>query len=117
MVPRQPAQQGGVSVNIPTDVLQWAGCATGMLGSLLLATKTRFSGWGFAVYLLSNGFWIGYGLIVGAPAIVVQQLFFTGTSLLGIWRWLAFPLVERFRRARAWHRAEHLSGERLSRSL
>lgn len=70
------------------DALQWAGCATGVAGALLLALNTRHSGWGFVLFLISNGFWTAFGLQTGAPGLVATQVIFTATSLLGIYRWL-----------------------------
>lgn len=58
------------------DVLQWLGCATGVVGSALLAWPSRWSGWGFVVYLLSNACWIGFGVLTHAPGLVVMQLIF-----------------------------------------
>ncbi len=72
-------------------LLQWAGCATGVLGSMLLAWRSRWSGWGFVVYLLSNAFWIAFGIATRAPGLVVMQGVFTVTSAVGIWRWLLVP--------------------------
>lgn len=71
-----------------TDAIQWAGCALGVLGSFLLATNSRFSGYGFLAFLGSNAMWITYGLMVAAPALIVMQAAFTLTSLLGVYRWL-----------------------------
>lgn len=73
------------------DLLQWAGCATGVLGSALLAWRSRWSGWGFAVYLLSNACWITFGVMTSAPGLVVMQAVFTVTSAVGVWRWLVVP--------------------------
>ncbi|MDD4929125.1 MAG: nicotinamide mononucleotide transporter [Gallionella sp.] len=70
------------------DTLQWLGCGTGALGSLLLALNTRHSGWGFVFFLISNGFWTAYGLAIHAPGLIVMQIIFTTTSLIGIYRWL-----------------------------
>ena len=70
------------------DTLQWAGCATGVAGALLLALNTKHSGWGFVLFLVSNGFWTAYGIQTGAPGLVATQVIFTATSLLGIYRWL-----------------------------
>ena len=70
------------------DALQWAGCATGVAGALLLALNTKHSGWGFVLFLISNGFWTAYGIHTRAPGLVVAQVIFTVTSLLGIYRWL-----------------------------
>ena len=70
------------------DALQWAGCATGVAGALLLALNTKHSGWGFVLFLISNSFWTAYGIQTGAPGLVATQVIFTATSLLGIYRWL-----------------------------
>ena len=73
------------------DFLQWAGFATGAAGSLMLALKTRHSGWGFVLFLISNGFWGAYGVETDAPGLIAAQVIFTATSLLGIHRWLFCP--------------------------
>ncbi len=68
--------------------LEWAGCATGVLGALLLALNNRYSGWGFALFLLSNVFWIAFGLRTRTHSLVTMQMAFTATSLIGIYQWL-----------------------------
>lgn len=73
------------------EFLQWAGCATGLLGSLLLALRNRYSCWGWIFFLVSNGFWIAFAIETDVPALVVMQLGFTATSLLGVWKWLVGP--------------------------
>ncbi|MBH2008939.1 MAG: hypothetical protein I8H71_04470 [Xanthomonadaceae bacterium] len=70
------------------DVLQWAGCITGIMGALLLALNTKISGWGFVLFLISNGFWIMYGIETKALGLITTQVVFTLTSLTGIYRWL-----------------------------
>ena len=70
------------------DALQWAGCATGVAGALLLALNTKHSGWGFVLFLISNGFWLSYGVEIKAHGLVTTQVVFTLTSLIGIYRWL-----------------------------
>ena len=71
-----------------TDYLQWAGCATGVVGATLLALNTRVSGWGFVFFLASNGFWMAYGWETNALGLIFTQVIFTITSCLGIVRWL-----------------------------
>lgn len=71
--------------------LQWLGCVTAAFGSLLLALQTKRSGYGWIAFLISNLFWIAYGLLTGAPGLVTQQIIFTCTSMVGIWRWLIKP--------------------------
>ena len=70
------------------DALQWAGCATGAAGSLLLALNNKNSGWGFVLFLVSNGFWVAFGIQTGAPGLIATQVIFTATSLLGVYRWM-----------------------------
>lgn len=70
------------------DALQWAGCVTGVAGALLLALNTKYSGWGFVLFLISNGFWTAFGIQTNAPGLITTQVIFTATSVLGIYRWL-----------------------------
>ena len=71
--------------------LEWAGAAGGAIGALLLACNSRFSGYGFVLFLLSNAAWMAYGVLTGTLGLVAMQTVCTGTSLLGIWRWLVLP--------------------------
>ena len=70
------------------DFLQWAGCITGVAGASLLALNTKNSGWGFVLFLVSNGFWTAFGIQTNAPGLITTQLVFTATSVFGIYRWL-----------------------------
>lgn len=69
------------------EVIEWAGCITGLCGALLLALNNRYSGWGFVLFLVSNLGWVAFGLMTHATGMVVMQIGFTVTSLMGIWRW------------------------------
>lgn len=69
-------------------LLSWAGCATALIGSALLALNTRHSAWGFPVYLISNLCWIVYAVAADNDALLLQQVGFTLTSIAGCWRWL-----------------------------
>lgn len=68
--------------------LEWSGAVLGLIGSALLAMKTRLSGWGFVAFLLSNLCWIGFALQCEAYGLLAMQSGFTMTSALGIYRWL-----------------------------
>jgi|UniRef100_E6QWC3 hypothetical protein len=70
------------------EFLEWAGCITGLSGASLLAMNNRYSGWGFALFLASNLAWIMFGLLTHATGMVVMQLGFTVTSMVGVWKWL-----------------------------
>ena len=60
----------------------------GLLGAFLLASRTPAAGWGWVAFLASNAGWIAFGWIRGHRWLVIQQVGFTATSVLGIWRWL-----------------------------
>lgn len=75
-------------ITLTPDSLQWLGCFTGVAGSLLLAINTRHSGWGFVLFLISNGFWAAFGIVTDAPGLIAMQVIFTITSTVGIYRWL-----------------------------
>ena len=72
-------------------VLEWGGAVGGAAGALLLACNNRWSGYGFVLFLLSNFAWIAYGLLAAQKGIVFMQVVCTGTTLVGIWRWLIEP--------------------------
>lgn len=69
--------------------MEWLGAATGLLGAWLVAANVAsMSGYGFLAFLASNVCWVVYGVKQRAWGLVVQQVGFTGSSLLGIYRWL-----------------------------
>lgn len=70
------------------EILQWLGCVTSATGALLLALNNRHSRYGFVLFLIANGFWIVYGIETHAPGLIANQVFFTGTSLVGIYKWI-----------------------------
>lgn len=70
------------------EILEWAGCLTGLCGAALLALNNGYSGWGFVLFLVSNIAWIFFGLLSHATGMVVMQTGFTVTSLIGVWKWL-----------------------------
>lgn len=67
---------------------EWLGCLFGLAGAFVLAMNASYSGWGFVLFLLSNGFMITYGLITKARGIILMQLGFTATSAIGAANWL-----------------------------
>lgn len=69
-------------------LLEWPGCALGVAGAFLLASNSRFSPVGWLLFLASNACWIVYALGGGMPGLFWQQIAFTATSLLGVWRWI-----------------------------
>lgn len=68
--------------------------AMGLLGTALLAFRCRWSGWGFAAYLVSNAGWLWFAVGHGHWALFWQQVGFTVFSLVGIWQWLVVPAMD-----------------------
>ena len=67
--------------------------ALGLLGSLLLATTSRYAGLAFVAWFVSNIGWLIFGARNDHWFFFAQQIGFTVTSLLGIWNWLVHPAL------------------------
>lgn len=65
--------------------------AFGVLGTLLLAGRSRRAGWGFVAYLVSNAGWLAFAWERGLWALLAQQAVFTLCSVYGVWNWLVRP--------------------------
>jgi len=70
------------------NLLEWTGCAFGLIGAAMLALNNKYSGWGFVAFLISNGFWIAFGIQTQTMGLILMQVGFTITSLMGVWNWL-----------------------------
>ncbi len=73
---------------------EWLAAVSAVAGTLLLANKGPYAGWGFVLYLISNMGWIAYAMHHGAWALLAQQAVFVATSLWGVWTWLVKPSIE-----------------------
>ena len=51
-------------------IFEWLGALLGLAGAARLAANHRLSGWGFLAFLLSNGCWIAYALMLGFVAVL-----------------------------------------------
>jgi hypothetical protein len=67
--------------------VSWMGSIAGVLGALFLALNLTWSGLGWFAFLASNFAWIIYAVLQRVPSLLVMQLVFTTTSLIGIFRW------------------------------
>jgi len=79
------------------ELVETVGSVLGALGALLLASNSRWSGWGFVLFLASNVAWLFFGQEAGHWRFFAQQIVFTLTSLLGVWRWLVRPRLTAWR--------------------
>jgi len=68
-------------------VFEWSGSLLGLLGSALIASNSKFARYGFVAFLFSNFFWIAYGINQGAMGLILMQIGFVATSIMGIVNW------------------------------
>lgn len=67
----------------------------GILGTLVLATKGRWAGWGFVAFLASNAGWLAFSYAHAHWFMFAQQVGFTVSSLIGVWVWIIRPAIDR----------------------
>lgn len=65
---------------------EWSGSLLGLLGAFLLATNTKASKYGWFAFLAANVAMIAFAILIDARGLLLQQVGFTATSLLGIYR-------------------------------
>jgi hypothetical protein len=68
------------------DYLEWIGALSGLLGAFLLATHTNISRYGWVAFLAANIALIGFAIGIERYGLLLQQVGFMATSLLGLYR-------------------------------
>ncbi len=76
--------------------LERFGALFGAPGALLLAMNAPFSKYGWLLFLASNVAWVGFALYKRLRFLLAQQLIFTATTLLGIYRFFFVGFVPSF---------------------
>lgn len=66
----------------------FAGLVCGVTGTLLLAARGRWAGWGFVAFLASNVAWLLFAWDREIPKLLIQHAVFAVSSLYGVWTWL-----------------------------
>jgi hypothetical protein len=80
-------------------LIEWSGVVLGVAGSSLLAVRSpRWSKWGFVAYLASNFLWIAWGISHEAWGVVIQNLTFMITSVIGIVTWFGRRQIQPWQR-------------------
>ena len=88
------------------SIFEWAGALFGLAGSFLLATNSSVSRYGWLAFLVANVTMAAFALLIGRNGLLIQQIGFTATTLLGLYRcWRPAPSAEPWRAERA--RLEH----------
>ena len=73
------------TVNV-TTTLEWTGCVLELLGAALLAFNLRYSRYGWLAFLGANVAMISFTLLIDKHGLLVSQIGFACTSVLGMWR-------------------------------
>lgn len=68
------------------EFFEWSGSILGLLGALLLATHSKVSRYGWVAFLMANVAMICFAFGLNRHGLLVQQVGFMGTSLLGLHR-------------------------------
>lgn len=84
-----------LALSQPLTLVELFASACGLLGSLLLALKGRVAPWGWVFFALSNAGWIAFSYGYSHWFLLVQQIGFSITSAIGIWKWLIEPWSDR----------------------
>lgn len=81
-------KRGGTGSDAMTLItfLEWSGAVTGLLGAFLLATHTRISRYGWIAFLAANVCLVLFAYQIDRYGLLLQQVGFTATSLLGMYR-------------------------------
>lgn len=75
-------------------VVEIIAACCGLIGSLLLALKGESARWGWMFFMLSNVGWLAFSYGFGHWFLLVQQIGFSITSAIGIWKWLIEPRLD-----------------------
>lgn len=70
---------------------EWLGASLGLVGAYFLATHGQYADWGFVFFLTSNLFFILFAIKGKHYGLLIMQLGFTYTSLLGIYNGFDIP--------------------------
>jgi hypothetical protein len=68
--------------------LKWIGTATGTSAALLMALNIPYSGWAFALFLISSLIWTGVGIASKDTPLWILNGVFVCIDTLGIIRWI-----------------------------
>ncbi len=75
-----------MSHKVVVSALEWAGSLLGLTGAFLLATHAEFSKFGWIAFFLANLAMIGFAIGIRRYGLLIQQIGFTATSILGMYQ-------------------------------
>jgi hypothetical protein len=75
-----------ITPTLLSPLMEWTGSIAGLLGAFLLASHSRISKFGWIAFLVANLAMICFAWMINANGLLFQQLGFSFTSCLGIYR-------------------------------
>lgn len=79
------------------QVMEWAATVTGVIGAIIVASNTSMSKYGWIAFLTSSLTCSIFAYMSELWGLLTLQLVFILTNLLGLWRWLVQPYLEKNR--------------------
>ena len=73
-------------MNTLVDVFEWSGALIGLAGAFSLATHTRLSRYGWIMFFVANISMVIFAISINKNGLLLQQLGFMVTSVLGMYR-------------------------------
>ncbi|MBI6882849.1 nicotinamide mononucleotide transporter [Pseudomonas putida] len=80
---------------ILSTIFEWIGTCSGILGAAMVASKTRFSPFGWIAFMLSSLNLGIFAYLTDANGLLLLESVFFLTNVLGLWQWLIKPYIER----------------------
>lgn len=77
------------------QALDWSGCVLGLVGAYTLAFRLPFSRYGWFAFLAANVAYIALARATGLNGFLIQQLGFTGSTTVAIYRYFIARAKER----------------------
>lgn len=69
------------------SLCEWGGCIAGIAGAGLVSMNNQYTGMGFALFLLSNLFWLTVSIKKRHMPIFIMNVPYVFTSINGIFNW------------------------------
>lgn len=97
------------------DTISWIATVATVIAASMTASNlgTRFTGYGFCVFLIGSLSWLATGVLTEQPALIWTNVVLTILNIFGIWRWLGRQARIEEGAATAAERSESAPGEPL----
>lgn len=73
------------------SLLEALGAYTGIVGAVLLATRSRYMAWVYPLWIVSGISLTVWAILTGAASLRNMQAIYTVISMVGVYNWLLKP--------------------------